>query len=70
LIEPQPFSDRAAFADATELLQHFGQFAAMEAASRAERSRDVGNVLLFCRWRQAERTIAMLANAEEIGTIH
>src|SRR3569833_3871635 len=38
-------SDRAAFADASELLDRFGEFAALEASQRASRSRDFGFVV-------------------------
>jgi hypothetical protein len=70
LSEQHPFADPAAFADATELLGSFGQYARLEAAARAAKSRDAGNVLHFCRWRQAERTIALLSSEELVGTIH
>jgi len=63
-------ADRASFADATDLISAYGDDAGFEAAARAERSRDVGNVLNFCRWRQAERLILMLAARDTIGTIH
>ena len=42
----------------------------MEAATRAERSRDLGNVAHFCHWRQIERMILLLSAEEAIGTIH
>lgn len=66
----QSFASPAAFADATELLGVFGQYAAMEAAARAEKSREAGNVLHFCRWREAERTIALLSSDTPMGAIH
>ncbi|MDB5698125.1 MAG: hypothetical protein JWN69_929 [Alphaproteobacteria bacterium] len=62
--------DRAALADANELIARFGEHAGIEAASRADKSRTVGNVIHFCRWRQAERTIEMLAVKDAPGTIH
>jgi hypothetical protein len=37
---------------------------------RAERSRDLGNVVRFCHWRQIERVIATLASDEVLGSIH
>jgi len=61
---------RPALADATALIDGFGDDAALEAASRAERSRDAGNVLAFCHWRQIERVIATLSDDEVRGTIH
>lgn len=66
-----PFiSGRAALNDAAALIDAFGDNAGYEAASRAERSRDAGNVLRFCHWRQIERVIASLASDEVRGTIH
>lgn len=63
-------ADRSALFDATDLIDAFGELAAMEAASRAERCRGVGNVIHFCRWRQIERTIHMLCEDAVTGTIH
>ena len=68
--QPQPLCDRAAFAEATELMTLFGEHALVEAASRADRSRSLGNVIHFCRWRQVERTILMLSEEEVTGTVH
>jgi hypothetical protein len=66
-----PFiSGRLALADASELMQRFGDDAGFEAASRAERSRDDGNVVRFCHWRQIERVIATLSSEEVRGTVH
>jgi hypothetical protein len=53
--------DRAAAADAAELIARFGAHAAVEAAARADRSRELGNLVHFCRWRQIERMILLLA---------
>jgi hypothetical protein len=50
--------------------QRFGERAVREAAARANGSRDAGNVLRFCHWRQIERVIATLASEEVRGTIH
>jgi hypothetical protein len=61
---------RLALADATDLMERFGEEAAVEAAIRAERSRDDGNVLRFCHWRQIERVVATLSSEEAMGTIH
>jgi hypothetical protein len=55
---------------ATDLIAAFGPAAATEAAARADRSRDSGNHLLFCRWRQIERLIVILAAEEAPGTVH
>jgi hypothetical protein len=62
--------DRAAAADVAELIARFGTFAASEAAARADRSRDLGNVVHFCRWRQIERMILLLTSEQGERTIH
>lgn len=61
---------RPALDDASDLIARYGDDAGLEAASRAERSRDLGNLVLFCHWRQIERVIATLASEEVHGTIH
>ena len=61
---------RAALADASDLIDRFGEEAALVAADRAERSRDDGNVARFCHWRQIERVIATLSSDEVHGTVH
>ena len=61
---------RAALNDASELIDRFGDNAGLEAAVRAEQSRDAGNVLRFCHWRQIERVIASLSDDEVRGSIH
>ena len=61
---------RPALRDASELIDRFGDDAGFEAAARAERSRDEGNVARFCHWRQIERVIASLSSDEAYGTIH
>ena len=66
-----PFiNGRGALADAALLLETYGDNAGFEAAARAEASRDKGNVLRFCHWRQIERVIVTLADPEVRGTIH
>ena len=62
--------DRAALAEATDLISHFGEHARMEAASRANHSRSLGNVIHFCRWRQIERAIEMLSDEDVTGAVH
>ena len=62
--------DRSAAVDAAELITHFGDYAASEAAARANRSRDLGNVIHFCRWRAIERLILLLAAGRGTHTIH
>jgi len=66
-----PFiSGRGALDDAAQLIDDFGDNAGFEAAARAEHSRDAGNVLRFCHWRQIERVIATLSSDEVRGTVH
>jgi hypothetical protein len=62
--------DSAAAADAADLMAQFGEYAADEAAARADASRDAGNFIHFCRWRQIERLIVVLAAGRGIHTIH
>lgn len=61
---------RGALADASDLIDRFGDDAGYEAASRADRSRDAGNLRKFCHWRQIERVIATLCSEEVRGTVH
>lgn len=66
-----PFiSGRLALDEASDLIDRFGDDAGLEAAARAEASRDDGNVLRFCHWRQIERVIATLSSDEVRGTVH
>lgn len=66
-----PFiNGRASLADAALLLETYGDDAGFEAAARAEASRERGNVLRFCHWRQIERVIVTLSDQEVYGTIH
>ena len=69
-MEPLFISGRPALADAAELIDRFGDNAGLEAAVRAEQSRDAGNVVRFCHWRQIERVIVSLNSDEVRGTIH
>lgn len=62
--------DRSAAADAADLIDRFGIFAATEAAARAGESRERGNVIHFCRWRQIERMILLLSGAPDQHTRH
>ena len=63
-------ADARAVADATDLIATFGNGAGNEAAIRADRSRDIGNHVHFCRWRQIERLIVVLTAPCSIGTVH
>ncbi len=56
--------------EAEALIDQFGEAAGLEAADRAEASRNVGNHLNFCRWRQIERLIIMLSVETTLGTVH
>ncbi len=62
--------DRRAIADAGELIATYGAGAGYEAAMRADRSRDIGNHIHFCHWRQIERLIVLLSVDCAIGTLH
>lgn len=63
-------ADRAAFLEASALIAEYGELAVVEAANRADRSRSLGNVIHFCRWRQVERTIEMLSGKDVTDTVH
>ncbi|EQB07372.1 hypothetical protein L288_09710 [Sphingobium quisquiliarum P25] len=63
-------SDRKSFEDAAELIAAFGDNAGYEASARADKSRDLGNHIHFCRWRQIERLIVLLRQAKPVGTVH
>jgi len=63
--------DLFAAADADDLIARFGVYAASEASARADRSRDLGNVVHFCRWRQIARMIEMLSLSDRAdATLH
>ena len=61
---------RSSLADAADLIERFGPDAGLEAAVRAGSSRDAGNVVRFCHWRQIERVIAALSCDEVVGCVH
>jgi hypothetical protein len=62
-------ADRATVDCASDLIARFGIDAGIEAANRADRYRDLGNAINFCRWRQIERVILLLTADEAIGTV-
>lgn len=62
--------DRAAAADAADLIAQFGRHAAGEAAARASKSRNLGNVVHYCRWRQIERMILLMTDDSVRRTLH
>jgi hypothetical protein len=70
LMTPLFISDRLALSDADDLIGRFGKEAAVEAAARAAKSRDEGNVRRFCHWRQIARVITALNTDEVQGTVH
>ena len=63
-------ADRATVDSASDLIDRFGIDAGIEAAARADRYRDLGNAINFCRWRQIERIIMVLTADQAIGTVH
>lgn len=65
-----PFADRVAYDDAVDLIMRFGADAAQEASVRAKRSRNLGNVIGFCRWRQTQRTIDAIRSTDIVGALH
>jgi hypothetical protein len=67
-----PFvADRASALDAARLIAELGdEAAAAVAAGHAEVSRDRGNVIHFCRWRQIERLIVTMADLDSEQTRH
>ena len=69
-ILPVLLFDRGAADDAAELVERFGAGAPEEARLRAERSRDLGNALHYCRWRQVARLATLLGQSYASGTIH
>lgn len=68
---PQPvYLMRQDVIEAENLMAQHGREAGLEAAERAEHSRNQGNHINFCRWRQIERLIQMMHSTEVDGTRH
>lgn len=63
-------TDAGEVALASNLMRDHGDSAADEAAAMANRSRDLGNLVHFCRWRQVERLIHLLGDDRVAGTVH
>ena len=63
-------ADAQQVTDATDLIATYGELAAIEASLRAGRSRDLGNHLHFCKWRQIERLIDVMSAIQAVGTVH
>ncbi len=66
---PRP-TDRKTADAASDLIARHGAAAAHEAATRADQSRDKGNAIKFCHWRQVERFVVLLSTARVQGTVH
>lgn len=62
--------DVRSVSDADQLIAAFGARACDEAAARADRSRELGNHIRFCHWRQVERLIELLSIPGAVGTVH
>jgi len=62
--------DREAVVDAAELISEYGLLAGKEAAARADQSREKGNVVHFCRWRQIKRLVEWMDSDEVESTFH
>lgn len=60
----------AAFTEAAQLIERFGDYAGSEAALRADRSRDLGNFVHFCRWREVGRLIELIRDEAVTGPVH
>ena len=56
--------------EATNLIDRFGSQAMREANRRAARSRAVGNVAHYCRWRQIGRLVELLNGCDAGETLH
>lgn len=62
--------DREAALEASRLIADHGPLAAEVATANADLSRDRGNVVSFCRWRQIARLIAFLSETDGEQTRH
>lgn len=63
-------TDVSEVALANELIALYGDGAFEEAALRADHSRNIGNHLHFCRWRQIGRLIDLMADQQVTGPVH
>lgn len=66
----QIINGRASLEEASLLIAAFGEDAVIEAATRADRFRDAGDIDLFCRWRQIERAVELLQLQDVVGELH
>ncbi len=62
--------DKEAALEASRLIADHGELAGEVAAANAGLSRDRGNAVSFCRWRQIERLIAFLSETDGEQTRH
>jgi hypothetical protein len=69
VLQPTAFAP-AAFIEAAQLIERFGVHAGSEAALRADRSRDLGNFIHFCRWREVGRMIELISDDAVTGPVH
>ena len=68
---PFPYiADARSVLDAADLIAAHGAEAALFASIRADRSRNIGNHVRFCHWRQIERLIVLLVAERAPGTVH
>ena len=63
-------ADRRSALDALRLIDDFGAAASEQAGDRARASRDGGNVVMFCRWRQIERLVEAMQPGDVASTRH
>lgn len=63
-------ADARSVLDAADLIAAHGEEAALFASIRADRSRNLGNHIRFCHWRQIERLIGVLSVDHAPGTVH
>lgn len=63
-------ADKRSYEDAAALIENYGEHAGVEAAMRADMSRERGNHIHFCHWRQIERMVVLLSVDQAMGTVH
>lgn len=56
--------------DALDLIEATGDAARQMADAHGDRGRDIGNVVVYCRWRQIGRLIAFLSEDGSASTLH
>jgi hypothetical protein len=64
------FINRTAAMEAQNLIDTHGDAAVDAAAANARESRNLGNHIAFCKWRQIERLLTVLNNDAPVGTRH